>query len=125
NEPETEFQRVGVGGLGQFVDERFDDKAAGGMLDQAPPGAWHGRLCERVFDSIVRRLIRDERCSGELRFFRGLFALGIPHRFNGSGSLEVFTGGEISLSVENDRKFVIRSVTVKIMLYVVFGLLKQ
>src|SRR6266403_2551744 len=60
DEAEAEFQRVGARRVGEFIYKRLDDKAAGGMLDGAPPGTRHGRFRESVFDAVVRRLIRNE-----------------------------------------------------------------
>src|SRR5207302_1633531 len=107
DEAQAKFQRVGAGRSSEFIHKRFDHEAAGGMLDGAPPGARHGGLCERVFNTIVRRLIWNKRGGGKFGLFRILFALGVPHRFDGGGSLEMFPRGEVTLRIESARKMVI------------------
>src|SRR6266436_320171 len=121
DEAQAKFQRVGAGRSSEFIHKRFDHEAARGMLDGAPPGARHGRLCERVFDTVVRRLIRNERGGSKFGLFRILFALGVPHRFDGGGSLEMFPGGEIALRIESARKMVIRGGAIETVLHVVFA----
>src|SRR6266851_2464739 len=70
DEAQAKFQRVGAGRSSEFIHKRFNHEAAGGMLDGAPPGARHGRFCERVFDTVVRSLIRNERGGGKFGLFR-------------------------------------------------------
>src|SRR6266436_8312228 len=119
DEAEAEFQRVDARRVSEFVHERLDDEAAGGMLDGSPPGARHGRLCERVLNAVIWRLIRNERRGGKFGFFRGLFSLGIPHRLDGGGGLEMLPRGKIALGIESAGKMVIRGRTIETVLHVV------
>src|ERR1041384_2664521 len=91
------------------------------MLDRTPPSARHGGFGKSIFDAVVRSAVGNEGSSGKLRLFRTLFAFGIPHGFNGGGSLEMLPSGQVAFFIEGARKMMIGRRTVEAMLHVVLA----
>src|SRR6266478_5096381 len=75
---QTEFQRVDPCCRGQLVGERFDYKAAAGMFDGTPPSAGDAGMRQRVLDTEIWCVIRNESGGGKLAGLGLFLAVLVP-----------------------------------------------